>query len=174
MSRQLTVEDSRQALLDHVCEKGCALGLEYGPVLDRQTLDRVLQDGRFVRYPCELSFDPAPLQPGEFAFPEPRGPHPGDGFTIHVHPRFADRDQDVAALVLYQLVVVNYGDFASSEDAETFGAAALGITRDEYYTRLCALSDEVGGGQLDPAGVETSPEQSHGEGSCGSGCGCSS
>ena len=47
------------------------------------------------------------------------------------------------ALVLYQLVLVNYGEFASAEDAETFGAAVLGISRDEYYQTLCEMADQL-------------------------------
>ena len=51
--------------------------------------------------------------------------------------------EQVPGLVLYQLVLVNYGEFASAEDAETFGAAVLGITRDEYYQTLCELADQL-------------------------------
>jgi hypothetical protein len=51
--------------------------------------------------------------------------------------------EQVPLLVLYQLVLVNYGAFASSDDAETFGAAALGLARDEYYGTLCRLADEL-------------------------------
>ena len=49
-----------------------------------------------------------------------------------------------AAVVLltWLLVAVNYGEFASAHEAETFGAAALGLTCDEYYAELCALSDQ--------------------------------
>jgi hypothetical protein len=49
--------------------------------------------------------------------------------------------EQVPLLVLYQLVLVNYGAFASSDDAETFGAAALGLTKEEYYGTLCRLAD---------------------------------
>jgi hypothetical protein len=38
---------------------------------------------------------------------------------------------------------VNYGPFASPDDAETFGAAALGLDKDEYYARLCELADQI-------------------------------
>ncbi len=41
------------------------------------------------------------------------------------------------------LGLVNYGEFATAEDAETFGAAALGISRDEYYASLCELADAI-------------------------------
>jgi len=49
----------------------------------------------------------------------------------------------VAGLVLYQLVLVNYGEFASARDAEVFGAAALGLDLDQYYAELCELADEL-------------------------------
>jgi hypothetical protein len=45
--------------------------------------------------------------------------------------------------VLYQLVLVNYGEFASADDAETFGAHALGLAKDDYYQALCRLADEI-------------------------------
>ena len=49
----------------------------------------------------------------------------------------------VPLLVLYQLVLVNYGAFVSPDDAETFGAAALGLAKDKYYDNLCQLADEL-------------------------------
>jgi len=39
---------------------------------------------------------------------------------------------------------VNYGDFATPEDAEAFGAAALGLSPDEYYHEICELADQLG------------------------------
>jgi hypothetical protein len=62
---------------------------------------------------------------------------------MHVHPHFAAQPDRVPLLVLYQLVVVNGGEFASPKDAETFGAGALGPSKDEYYRDLCALADEL-------------------------------
>ena len=73
------------------------------------------------------------------------GDRPEDGFTMYVHPFFLTRLPQVPCLVLYQLVLVNYGEFASPDDAEVFGAAALGLTRDEYYATLCAMADQVCG-----------------------------
>ena len=73
----------------------------------------------------------------------PNGDRPEDGFTICVHPLFMIRLDQVPHLVLYQLVLVNYGEFASPEDAETLGSSALGISREEYYRMLCDLADEV-------------------------------
>jgi len=59
--------------------------------------------------------------------------------------------EQVPLLVLYQLVLVNYGVFAAPEDAEAFGAAALGLERDEYYHRVCQLADELGQGTAGPS-----------------------
>jgi hypothetical protein len=47
--------------------------------------------------------------------------------------------------VFYQLVRVNYGEFASADDAEVFGASALGLSRDAYYESLCQLADQISG-----------------------------
>jgi hypothetical protein len=66
------------------------------------------------------------------AYAEPLGAQPEAGFRICVHPRFQTDLDAVVALVLYQLVAVNYGDFATAEDAEAFGSAAVGLSRDEY------------------------------------------
>jgi len=143
MATQLTEADARESLNIHVESKGTSIRETYGSNLGWEELRRILADKSCVRYPCEVVFDDFPLQPGEFAFPEPKGDAPEDGFTIHVHPSFADRLDLVPALVLYQLVAVNYGEFASADDAETFGAAALGLTKDEYYENLCRLADEL-------------------------------
>lgn len=151
-----TLESARRSLAEHVAEKGAELRRKYGPRIGWTELNRILADPDFVRYPCALAFDTAPLQPGEIAHAEPKGELPEDGFTLFVHPYFSLDPARVPAIALYQVVAINYGPFASADDAEIFGAAALGIDRDAYYAELCALADE-----LDPAG-EPDP----------GGCGC--
>ena len=143
MPKQLTAEDARQSLRDHVATKGAEVRAKFGPQLGCAELNRLLEDRKFVRYPCTIAFDATPLLPEEFAYPKPLGQRPDDGFRICIHPHFETDLDAVPALVLYQLVAVNYGDFASPEDAEAFGAAALGLTREEYYQRLCQLADRV-------------------------------
>lgn len=143
MSKQLPADDFKQPLLAHVAEKGAALREKYGPHIGWNELRRILADRTFVRYPCEIVFDTGPLLEGEFAHPVSKSERPEDGYTICVHPFFATQLSRVPWLVLYQLVLVNYGDFASPEDAETFGAAALGISKDEYYQALCDLADQI-------------------------------
>jgi len=151
VSTRLTAAAVRQSLNAHVAEKGAEVRARYGPRLGWGGLQRLLQDRAQVRYPCDLVFDAAPLRPGEFAHPVARGERPEEGFTLFVHPVFMAQPDEVPLLALYQLVLVNYGGFASPDDAETYGAAALGLSRDEYYQRLCALADQVGGCASVPA-----------------------
>ena len=125
MPTQLTVDDARQSLNSHVAAKGAEIHEKYGPHIGWKELLQILNDRASVRYPCEISFDAAPLQPGELACPLMKGERPGEGFTIFVNPLLLTRLDRVPHAALYQLVMVNYGDFASSDDAETFGAAAL-------------------------------------------------
>jgi hypothetical protein len=141
---QLTAEDARQSLNARAAAKGQELHAKYGPRVGWSELLRILEDRSCVRYPCEIVFDAGPLKPGEFALPVMKGTRPEDGFTMFVHPFFLTQLDSVPYLALYQFVVVNYGEFDSPEDAETFGASALGLPKDDYYHALCELSDRVG------------------------------
>jgi hypothetical protein len=135
--------DARQSLNAAAAAIGAEIYEKYGPRIGWTQLLQIQGDRNCARYPCEVVFDAAPLQAGEFAHPVPKGDQPADGFTIYVHPYFMMQLDQVPLLVLYQLVVVNYGAFASPDDAETFGAAALGLSKDEYYQALCRLADEL-------------------------------
>jgi len=143
MEKKLTADDAKQSLTAHVAVKGAEIRDKYGPCIGWNELLRILEDRSVCRYPCEVVFDAGPLQPGEFAFPVAKGERPEDGFTLCVHPHFAAQPESAVYLVLYQLVKVNYGEFVSPEDAETFGASALGLSNDEYYHALCAMADEI-------------------------------
>lgn len=145
MATQLTAADARQSLNVHVAAKGAEINAKYGPHIGWTELLRILEDRACVRYPCKVEFDAANLQPGEFAHPAATGTRPEDGFILYVHPLFMTNLARVPLLVLYQLVLVNYGAFASPEDAETFGAHALGISQEAYYAALCEMADEIAG-----------------------------
>lgn len=170
MAQQLTLEDAQQSLTGHVASKGQEIRDKYGPQIGWSEMQRILEDRTCVRYPVELVFDDTPLRDGEFAHPIARGELPEDGYRLYVHPFFSVEPGLVPALVLYQLVLVNYGDFASPEDAEVFGSTVLGISRDEYYGMLCAASDSISEG----TGMQApEPAHSHDGGGCGCGGGCS-
>jgi hypothetical protein len=137
------MEGPRQSLAAHVAARGAEIRGKYGPRIGWSELQRILADRDCVRYPCDLAFDAGPLLPGEAAHPVQKGERPEDGFTLCVHPYFSVDPDRVPVIALYQLVLVNYGLFASPDDAEIFGAAVLGISREDYYSRLCALVDEI-------------------------------
>ncbi len=143
MAKQLTAGDFQQSLNDHVAVKGDEIFAKFGPAIGWTGLLKILQDRSVARYPCEVVFDGAPLNAGEFAHPVCNGDQPEAGFKIYVHPLFSLQPDRVPYLVLYQLVAVNYGEFASADDAETFGCHALGIDQEEYYRVLCELADQL-------------------------------
>ena len=147
MAKKLTDEDAKQSLTAHVRTRGQEIRQKHGPEIGWAEMLRILDDRSACRYPCEIAFDAGPLRDGEFAFPMARGEHPEEGFTIFIHPFYQSQLDRVPYLVLYQLVAVNYGDFASAFDAETFGAAALGFSNGEYYQILCSMADAPGGSE---------------------------
>lgn len=124
----------------HVAGRGAEIFEKYGPRIGWNELLRILEDRACVRYPCKAAFDAAPLQPGECAYARANSVQPEDGFVIYIHPLFMTQMDRVAHLALYQLAVVNYGEFASPDDAEAFGAAALGISRERSYQGLCQMA----------------------------------
>jgi hypothetical protein len=148
MPQKLTLDDARESLSAHVAAKGAEIRAKFGPVIGWSQLQRILADTECVRYPCELAFDASPLQPDECAYPVPKGERPEDGFRLCVHPYFSVDPARVPLLALYQLVSINYGAFASPDDAEIFGAAAMGIPKEEYYATLCAMADEISADHL--------------------------
>lgn len=127
----------------HAASKGAEMREKYGPAIGWGQLQQILNDRTLVRYPTEIVFDSADLLPGECAHAAPKTENPDDGFTIYIHPFFVSKPPDAVILALYQLVVINYGPFASSDDAEALGAAALEISRDDYYRRMCGIADQL-------------------------------
>lgn len=136
--------DAKAGLRDHVVDRARLARTRYGPIIDDAAILRVLDDREIVRYPTGIRFDAAPLRAGEFAWAAPMGELPREGYCIFVHPRF-ERQRDLWPVVIaYHLPTINYGDIASSDDCELFGATLLGLDVEDYYNQLCALSDELG------------------------------
>jgi len=170
MSQKLTLDDARASLTAHIAAKGQELHEKYGPNIGWSELQRILADRTFVRYPCELVYDASALNDGEFAHPVQKGELPEDGFIMQVHPFFSVMPARVPYLVLYQLVLVNYGEFASPCDAEIFGATALGLSHDEYYDTLCEMADLISESMaMEPAAHPSVNKSGCQNGSCGCG-----
>jgi hypothetical protein len=171
MPVQLTATDAKVSLNAHVASKGAEVRAKYGPAIGWKELGLLLEDRVYVRYPCKIEFNADSLQPGEFAHPVQNGEHPEDGFTLYVHPLFLLDLPSVPLLVLYQLVVVNYGDFASPDDALTFGATALGLSDEDYYAKLCELAEPLAVSTSVGATASGAPAGGCGGGSCSCGSG---
>jgi hypothetical protein len=139
VSDKLTIDDGKRALSEHAVDKAFEIRERYGEI-DYPTLLHLLEDRDFVRFPTGVTFG-ALEDPELFAICNPISEDPEDGYTIQVDPRFEDRPDLLPAMVLYHLVTVNYGDFATCEDAEKFGAAVLDIPQERYYNLLCSIVD---------------------------------
>lgn len=140
---KLTLEDGRRALGVHALQKGADLRTKYGKFLDYETLLKILKDEEFVRFPTRIVFDSGRIEKGMFAAVEKENDGPAKSYVLYIHEHFKKRSGDLPAIVLYHLVAVNYGDFATGNEAEEFGSAALGMEKDDYYQYLCRLADQV-------------------------------
>lgn len=147
MGKKLSLEDGQIALRDHIIEKGLEIREKYGPEIDDIVLLDILSDDEFIRFPTRVEFNTSRVDEGLFAVADPIEDSPQRGYIIYVHEFFKDKTEFLPALVLYHLVTVNYGDFASHEDAEIFGATVLGMDKEDYYQLLCNLTDMIPGGK---------------------------
>jgi hypothetical protein len=127
----------------HAIEKAGEIRARYGPVIDYPVVQRILKDKRCIRYPVEIRFVSDGIEPGLFARTEPISKNPDDGYVISLPQQFEDRPDLLPALILYQSVLVNYGDLATATDAELFGSGILGLDRDTYYAQIVALTDAL-------------------------------
>ncbi len=148
MARQLKTEAVRRSLSADLAVKAAEIRKKYGPEIGWDALQRLLEDRDCAPFPCEIRFDSGPLLPGEFGHPMAKGPSREQGFVIYLHPLYASQLARVAYLVLHQLVLINYGNSATADDAETFGSLVLGLSKDDYYRALCELSGQIGGDEL--------------------------
>lgn len=136
------MEDGKTALRDHVIEKGLEIYQKYGPIIGPSELEKILRDSKCVKFPTRIEFT-VEMDPGLFARTAEDPNNTERSYIVYVHEFFKDKPGYIPMLVLYHLVTINYGDFANHEDAEFFGASALGIEVEEYYQKLCELTDMI-------------------------------
>ena len=110
----------------------------------------MLGDSDVARFPVELRFSPD-IEAGLFGYCEKKTENPQDGYDLVLHSGFQSRTEELPFLVLYLLVKVNYGEFATYEDAERFAAGILGLPVDAYYSVLCQLVDQTLGFNTTPS-----------------------
>ncbi len=145
IDRNLTEEDARRALRDHVAAKAFDARERYGPTIDRNTLERLLHDPEVTRWPTELRFDATPLRPDEYGFAAPIADSRTGEWAITLHPRFESDEAAIPLLAAYHIVSVNYGEIATHVEAEIFGATLFGLEVDEYYEKVCGLVGDNSG-----------------------------
>ena len=143
-----TEADGRRALIGHAEDKAREARQAYAatplPGMSLEAFHALLEDRRYVRHPVRITCDAAPLQSDEFACIQAnRSDTPGAGFTLFLHPRFEGNEDLVPLIASYYLVCVNYGEIAGPEAAEAFGAALMGMDREEYYRKLCRVADSL-------------------------------
>jgi len=143
MTTAPTPEEGQAALQAHCRFRAAEAREKYGGTIGFEEIKRILEDRAVVRYPTTLCFDARPLQPGEFAHAEPVNQFPANGFVLFVHPFFEERPEVLPALIAYHIPRINYGEIATHEEAEIFGAELLGMEIDAYYEGLCRLADSI-------------------------------
>ncbi len=131
------------AVSRHAIEKAKEIRARYGPNIDYAAVLRMLEDRKSIRYPVEIRFVSEGIEPGMFANTRAVSENPDDGYVISLHQHFEDQTEVLPALILYQSVLVNYGDLATADDAELFASTLLGVERDEYYAQIIALTDAL-------------------------------
>jgi hypothetical protein len=133
------------AITKHAIEKANEIRSRYGPNIDYPAVLRILDDRKCIRYPVTIRFVDDGIEPGLFAKAEPISDSPDDGYIISLHRYFEQQLDILPALILYQSVLVNYGDLATAIDAEFFGSSVLGLDRDSYYKLIASLTDSLWG-----------------------------
>lgn len=127
----------------HASEKAKDIRSRYGSDINYKTILDILDDRKSTRYPVQLRFSTDSIEPGMFALTEAISDNPDDGYTISLHSALEGRHDILPALILYQLVLVNYGDLATANDAELFGSTVLNMDRQDYYEQIVTLTDSL-------------------------------
>ncbi len=146
---QVNAEDGMSSLQDHIRSKAFEARQKYASPtgeIPYRTFLNMLDDRTVVRNSVHVVYDSDSLEPGEFAWMCQAGESPSDGFVCYVHPIYRENKEEVVALIAYHLVVVNYGEIATAEEAELFGATLLGMDVETYYNQICALADRLAHG----------------------------
>jgi len=140
-SVQTVQAEADAAFRRHLVDKATAARFRYGLLIDTETILRMLGDDQVVRWPTSVVLDAGPLQPHEFAYPQPLGFHPSDGYALCLHPAFRRQHEIWPLLIAYHIPVINYGPIVEAVHAELYGATLLGLEVEAYYQALCELHD---------------------------------
>jgi hypothetical protein len=134
----------QESLRQHLLDQAIVAHQKYGP-LPGDRLAAFLDDPACVRYPVRLVFEFGEMALHQFAQPDIdwRNVAKG-GRVLYLRPLLRDRPDLLRLAVAYMVPVINYGDIISDDHCLLYGAALLGMMVEEYYSKLCVLSDFVG------------------------------
>lgn len=143
MGLQAREDSLRTALRGHITEKAAAARERYGPSFDDEAIHLLLTDRRFVRFPVTLQCDARSLDPGCVAAVRPVSDDAVDGFLLIVHPALGGQFDALRLIVARHLVEMNYGQVATVEDAEAFGAALLDMPVEAFRRAFALLANRL-------------------------------
>lgn len=133
----------REGLENHISFVAEKAANKYGRPDSLDVLNRMLEDNEIVRFPSTLIFDDAELKKGEAVKLDKIADGADEKYQITIHPAFLERDKDIIALVLYQIVKINYGKIAKEKESLLFASSLLGIKGEIYQTQINKLLTEI-------------------------------
>lgn len=146
--RQLSTEELIQlgedSLKQRLVEQAVYAHQKYHP-LTPAALEALLADPECARYPTRLVFEFGEMAMHQFAQPEPDPRNlQENGRVLYLRPVLQSRPDLVLLAVAYMLPALNYGEIITDEHCQLYGAALLGLMREEFYAQICALADFAG------------------------------
>lgn len=134
----------QDSLHDHLQAQAVVAHQKYAPLV-ADKLDALLHDPECLRHPVRLVFEFGEMAMHQFAQPDIDWRNQEqDGRVLYLRPLLRNRPDLVVLAVSYMIPVINYTDIVTDEHCLGYGAALLGLTKEEYYQRLCMLADSVG------------------------------
>lgn len=142
MGKKLTVEDGKNALEEHITTKAFEILEKYNNITSMSQLFVLLQDRDYVRFPTTIEYSDE-IDSETFGYAEKKSEDCQDGYKILIKKEFENNPSLVVPMVIYLLVTVNYGEFATFKEAEIFGSILCGIDQEDYYNLLCNAVDQL-------------------------------
>lgn len=146
--RQLTPAQleklGQDSLREHLMAQALVAHQKHGPIT-ANNLEAMLHDPDCLRYPVRLVYEFGEMAMHQFAQPEIDWRNTEqDGRVLYLRPLLRGRPDLLPLALAYMIPLINYGDIVTDEHCLRYGATLLGMMEDEYYAKLCALSDFVG------------------------------
>jgi len=136
----------QESLRAHLVAQAMVAHHRHAP-LSANNLDALLRDPDCLRHPVRLVFELGEMAMHQFAQPDVDWRDTANnGRVLYLRPLLREWTDLLPLAVAYTIPVINYGDVVTDEHCLLYGATLLGLTVDEFYTRLCALADHVGAG----------------------------